>query len=88
MSFTFAYNRQGIITPSLSDLVELGILEKPISDFTDEDIAAIKKLDGVQYASMQSMSMCQMTANDLSGILMGIGCNTDMQMIMQSFQKT
>ncbi len=52
--------------------------------FTDEDIAAIKKLDGVQYASMQSISMCQMSANDLSGILIGIGCNTDMQMIMQS----
>lgn len=52
--------------------------------FTDEDIAAIKKLDGVQYASMQSIAMCQMSANDLTGILIGIGCNTDMQMIMQS----
>lgn len=52
--------------------------------FTSEDIAAIKKLDGVQYASMQSMSMCQMSANDKTGILMGIGCNTDMQMIMQT----
>ena len=52
--------------------------------FTDADIAAIKKLDGVQYASMQSISMCQLSANDLSGILIGIGCNTDMQMIMQS----
>ncbi len=52
--------------------------------FTDEDIAAIKKLDGVQYASMQSMAMCQMTANDKTGFLMGIGCNTDMQMLMQT----
>lgn len=52
--------------------------------FTDEDIAAIKKLDGVQYASMQAISMCQMTANDTSGILIGIGCNTDMQMLMQT----
>ncbi len=52
--------------------------------FTDEDIAAIKKLEGVQYASMQSMAMCQMTANDKTGFLMGIGCNTDMQMLMQT----
>ncbi len=52
--------------------------------FTDEDIAAIKKLDGVQYASMQSISMCQMTSNDKTGILMGIGCNTDMQMLMRT----
>ena len=52
--------------------------------FTDEDIAAIKKLDGVQYASMQSMAMCQMSANDKTGFLMGIGCNTDMQMLMQT----
>ena len=52
--------------------------------FTDEDIAAIKKLDGVQYASMQSISMCQMSANNMTGILMGIGCNTDMQMLMQT----
>lgn len=52
--------------------------------FTDEDIAAIKKLDGVQYASMQSITMCQMSANDMTGILMGIGCNTDMQMLMQT----
>ncbi len=52
--------------------------------FTDEDIAAIKKLDGVQYASMQSISMCQMSSNDKTGILMGIGCNTDMQMLMQT----
>lgn len=52
--------------------------------FTDDDIAAIKKLDGVQYASMQSMAMCQMTANDKTGFLMGIGCNTDMQMLMRT----
>ncbi len=52
--------------------------------FTDEDIAAIKKLDGVEYASMQSMAMCQMNTDDMTGILMGIGCNTDMQMLMQT----
>lgn len=52
--------------------------------FTDADIAAIKKLDGVQYASMQSISMCQMSANDMTGILMGIGCNTDMAMLMRT----
>ena len=52
--------------------------------FTDADINAIKKLDGVEYASMQSITMCQMSANDMTGILMGIGCNTDMQMLMQT----
>jgi putative ABC transport system permease protein len=52
--------------------------------FTDNDVDAIKKLDGVKHATMQSISMCQMTANDTSGILIGIGCNTDMQMFMQS----
>ena len=52
--------------------------------FTDEDINAIKKLDGVQYATMQSMAMCQMTANDQKGFLMGIGGNTDMQSLMQT----
>ncbi len=52
--------------------------------FTDNDIAAIKNLDGVQYASMQSMAMCQMTANDQTGFLMGIGGNTDMQNLMQT----
>lgn len=52
--------------------------------FTDADIEAIKSLEGVQYASMQQMAMCQMTANDMTGFLMGIGCNTDMQMLMRS----
>lgn len=52
--------------------------------FTDADIAAIKKLDGVQYASMQSMAMCQMSANDQNGFLMGIGGNTDMQSLMRT----
>ncbi len=52
--------------------------------FTDRDIEAIKKLDGVEYASMQSIAMTQMSANDMTGILMGIGCNTDMQMLMQT----
>ncbi|MGN1161249.1 MAG: ABC transporter permease [Candidatus Fimenecus sp.] len=52
--------------------------------FTNQDIEAVKKLDGVQYASMQSMTMCQVTANDEKGFLMGVGCNTDMQMIIKS----
>lgn len=52
--------------------------------FTDEDIAAIKRLDGVQYATMQSITMCQMSAGEQAGILMGVGCNTDMQMMMQT----
>ncbi len=52
--------------------------------FTDADIAAIKGIDGVQYASMQSMAMCQMTANDQTGFLMGIGGNTDMQNLMRT----
>ena len=52
--------------------------------FTDDDIAAIKKLDGVQYASMQAISMSQMTANDITGFAIGIGCNTDMQMLLQT----
>ena len=52
--------------------------------FTDRDIEAIKKLDGVEYASMQTIAMAQMSANDMTGILMGIGCNTDMQMLMRT----
>ena len=42
MRFTFAYNREGNVippvTPSVSDLVELGILTKQISEFSDSDI--------------------------------------------------
>ena len=41
--------------------------------FTDADIEAIKKIDGVQYASMQTMAMCGMSANDRDGFMMGIG---------------
>ncbi len=52
--------------------------------FTDRDIEAIKKLDGVQHASMQSMAMSQITVNGENGFLMGIGCNTDIQMITQT----
>ena len=32
------YSKQTISTSSLSDLVELGILSKQISEFTNEDI--------------------------------------------------
>lgn len=52
--------------------------------FTNRDIEAIKSIDGVQYASMQQMGMCKMSANDQNGVLMAVGCNTDMQMIMKS----
>ena len=42
MRFTFAYNREGNVippvTPSVSDLVSLGILKKQISEFTNSDI--------------------------------------------------
>ena len=42
MRFTFAYNREGNVippvTPSVSDLVELGILTKQISEFSNSDI--------------------------------------------------
>ena len=42
MRFTFAYNREGNVippvTPSVSDLVELGILTKQISEFSNDDI--------------------------------------------------
>ena len=42
MRFIFAYNREGNVippvTPSVSDLVELGILSKPISEFSNSDI--------------------------------------------------
>lgn len=51
---------------------------------TNADIEAIRRLDGIQNASMQSMAMCKASANDQTGFLMGVGCNTDMQMIMQS----
>ena len=42
MRFTFAYNREGNVippvTPSVSGLVSLGILKKPISEFSNSDI--------------------------------------------------
>ena len=42
MRFTFAYNREGNVippvTPSVSDLVSLGILKKQISEFSNSDI--------------------------------------------------
>lgn len=36
--FLLSFRREGIVTPSLSDLVALGILSKPISEFTNDDI--------------------------------------------------
>lgn len=77
----------GMIRDMGSSAISLTVNANSADDedyFTDEDIAAIKKLDGVQYASMQSIAMCQMSSNDKTGILMGIGCNTDMQMLMQT----
>lgn len=36
--FVLAFKRKGTVTPPLSDLVALGILSKPISEFTNSDI--------------------------------------------------
>lgn len=77
----------GMIRNMGSSAIALTVNSKTAADedyFTDRDIEAIKKLDGVQYASMQSMAMCQITVNEQKGFLMGIGCNTDMQMITQT----
>ena len=77
----------GMIREMGNSAISLTVNTKTASDddyFTDADVNAIKKLDGVQYASMQTMVMCQMTANDMNGFLMGIGGNTDMQNIMQT----
>lgn len=77
----------GMIRDMGNSAIALTVNTRIASDddyFTDNDINAIKKLDGVDYASMQVISMSQMTVNDETGFLIGIGCNTDMQMIMQS----
>lgn len=77
----------GMIRNMGSSAIALTVNTKTASDedyFTDRDIEAIKKLDGVQYATMQSMAMCQITVNEQKGFLMGIGCNTDMQMLMRT----
>lgn len=77
----------GMIRNMGSSAIALTVNTKVASDddyFTDRDIAAIKKLDGVQYATMQSMAMCQISVNEQNGFLMGIGCNTDMQMLMRT----
>lgn len=77
----------GMIREMGNSAISLTVNTKTASDddyFTDADVLAVKKLDGVQYASMQTMAMCQMTANDMTGFLMGIGGNTDMQNIMQT----
>ena len=77
----------GMIRDMGNSAISLTVNTKTANDddyFTDADIQAIKKLDGVQYASMQTMAMCQMSANEQKGFLMGIGGNTDMQNIMQT----
>lgn len=77
----------GMIREMGNSAISLTVNTKTASDddyFTDADVEAVKKLDGVQYASMQTMAMCQMTANGMNGFLMGIGGNTDMQNIMQT----
>lgn len=77
----------GMIRNMGSSAIALTVNSRVASDddyFTDRDIEAIKKLDGVQYASMQSMAMCQITVDGQTGFLMGIGCNTDMQMLMKT----
>lgn len=77
----------GMIRDMGNSAIALSVNSRTANDedyFTDADIKAIKKLEGVQYASMRSMAMAQMTVNDETGFLMGIGCNTDMQMIMRT----
>ena len=77
----------GMIREMGNSAISLTVNTKTAADddyFTDADVSAVKKLDGVQYASMQTMAMCQMSANDMNGFLMGIGGNTDMQNIMQT----
>lgn len=77
----------GMIRDMGNSAIMLSVNSRTADDedyFTDADIKAVKKLSGVQYASMRSMAMAQMTVNDETGFLMGIGCNTDMQMIMRT----
>lgn len=77
----------GMIRDMGNSAIMLSVNSRTADDedyFTDNDIKAIKKLSGVQYASMRSMAMAKMTVNDETGFLMGIGCNTDMQMIMRT----
>ncbi len=77
----------GMIRNMGNSAIALTVNTKTADDedyFTDRDIEAIKKLDGVQYASMQSMATCQITINEQNGFLMGIGCNTDMQMLIRT----
>ena len=37
MSYILSFKRKGTVTPPLSDLVELGILPKQISEFTNAE---------------------------------------------------
>ncbi len=77
----------GMIRDMGNSAIALTVNSRTASDddyFTDNDIVAIKKLDGVDYASMQVMAMAQMQVEDQTGFLIGIGGNTDMQMIMQT----
>lgn len=77
----------GMIRDMGNSAIALTVNTKTASDddyFNDRDIEAIKKLEGVQYATMQSMAMCQINVNDQMGVLMGIGCNTDIQMLMRT----
>lgn len=77
----------GMIRDMGNSAIALTVNSKTADDedyFTEKDVSAIKKLDSVQYASMRSMAMCQMSVNDQKGFLMGVGGNTDLQMIMQT----
>lgn len=77
----------GMIRDMGSSTVALSVNTRVADDedyFTDRDIEAIKSIDGVNYATMQSMAMAQITVNGETGFLMGIGCNTDMQMIIKT----
>lgn len=53
MRFTLAYKSE-IVTPSLSDLVALGILSKPISEFTNDDIETIVSIPYIDESGIIS----------------------------------
>ncbi len=77
----------GMIRDMGNSAISLNVNINTASDddwFTQRDIDGIKKLDGVEYASMYSIAMTTMTANDQSAFLIDIGCNTDMPMIMKT----
>lgn len=77
----------GMIRDMGSSAIRLSVNTKTADDedyFNAADVEAVKKISGVKNASMQTVAMCQMTAGDQKGFLTAVGCNTDMQAIMQT----